>query len=54
MGFLFGNPSAINASLIDIGNRFRLIINEVEAITPMEELPNLPVARVLWEPKPNL
>lgn len=45
---------AINASLIDIGNRFRLIINEVEAITSTEELPNLPVARVLWEPKPNL
>ena len=45
---------AINASLIDMGNRFRLIVNEVEAIKPKEKLPHLPVARVLWDPKPNL
>lgn len=45
---------AINASLIDMGNRFRLIVNEVVAVPPQEELPNLPVARVLWEPMPNL
>lgn len=53
---VFDTPAgnAINASLIDMGNRFRLIVNEVEAIKPMAELPNLPVARVLWDPKPDL
>ncbi|MBI1225995.1 MAG: L-arabinose isomerase [Bacteroidetes bacterium] len=45
---------AINASLVDMGNRFRLIINEVEAVSPKAELPKLPVARVLWDAKPNL
>lgn len=45
---------AINASLVDMGNRFRLIVNEVEAVRPMADLPKLPVARVLWDPKPNL
>lgn len=45
---------AINVSLVDIGNRFRLIVNEVEAIKPMADMPNLPVARVLWDAKPNL
>ncbi len=48
-----GGP-AINASLIDMGNRFRLLVNEVEAVSPENELPKLPVARVLWEAKPNL
>ena len=45
---------ALNASLIDMGNRFRLIVNEVEAVKPKVALPNLPVARVLWDPKPDL
>lgn len=44
----------LNASLIDMGNRFRLIVNEVEAVEPFEELPKLPVARVLWDAMPNL
>lgn len=53
---VFNSPKgpALNASLIDMGNRFRLIVNEVEAVEPMEELPNLPVARVLWDAKPSL
>lgn len=46
--------NAINASLVDMGNRFRLIVNEVEAIAPMADLPKLPVARVLWDCKPDL
>ncbi|MDO9593480.1 MAG: L-arabinose isomerase [Lutibacter sp.] len=46
--------NAINASLVDMGNRFRLIVNEVEAVKPMADLPKLPVARVLWDAKPNL
>lgn len=45
---------AINVSLIDMGNRFRLLINEVEAIEPIAPLPKLPVARALWKPKPDL
>ncbi len=53
---VFDSPAgdALNASLIDLGNRFRLIVNEVEAVEPMGNLPKLPVARVLWDAKPNL
>ena len=53
---VFNSPAgpAINASLIDMGNRFRLIVNEVEAVEPMADLPKLPVARVLWDCKPSL
>lgn len=52
--FNVAQGSAINVSLVDMGNRFRLIVNEVEAVKPMADLPKLPVARVLWEPKPSL
>ncbi|MEO8410508.1 MAG: L-arabinose isomerase, partial [Propionivibrio sp.] len=45
---------ALNASLIDMGNRFRLIVNQVEAVPQPHALPNLPVARVVWKPLPNL
>ncbi len=45
---------AVNASLVDLGNRFRLIINEVDAVKVEEEMPKLPVARVLWKPRPSL
>ncbi len=45
---------AINASLIDMGNRFRLLVNEVHSVDPEQQLPKLPVARVLWDPMPNL
>jgi L-arabinose isomerase len=45
--------AALNASLIDMGNRFRLLVNEVEAVKPEHELPKLPVARVLWKPLPD-
>jgi len=44
----------VNASLIDIGNRFRLVVNKIELVRPEEPLPKLPVARALWRPKPNL
>jgi L-arabinose isomerase len=43
---------ALNASLIDLGNRFRLIVNEVTAVKP-PKLPKLPVARAVWECKPD-
>ncbi|HAK47508.1 MAG TPA: L-arabinose isomerase [Spirochaeta sp.] len=45
---------SLNASLIDLGSRFRLIINEVETVDAGHELPKLPVARALWMPKPDL
>lgn len=45
---------AINASLIDVGNRFRLVVNEVNVVPPEKPLPKLPVARAVWVPKPNL
>lgn len=45
---------AVNASLIDLGNRFRLIINAVDAVQPEQAMPKLPVARVLWKPQPSL
>lgn len=45
---------ALNASIIDIGNRFRLVVNEVDAVKPLKEMPNLPVAKVLWKPQPSL
>ena len=45
---------AVNASIIDLGNRFRLLVNEVDVVPTDEPLPKLPVARALWVPKPNL
>lgn len=45
---------AIVASLVDMGNRFRLIVNEVDVIQPEQSLPKLPVARAVWLPKPSL
>jgi L-arabinose isomerase len=45
---------ALNASLIDMGNRFRLLINEVKAVAIKNALPKLPVARVLWKPLPDM
>jgi L-arabinose isomerase len=45
--------SALNASLIDLGNRFRLLVNEVDAIQPPHSLPNLPVARAVWKCRPD-
>jgi L-arabinose isomerase len=53
---VFNSPAgpALNASMVDMGGRFRLIVNEVEAIEPAAELPKLPVARVLWKTKPDL
>lgn len=52
--FNVGAGPGLNASLVDMGNRFRLIVNEVEAVEPRHELPKLPVARVLWKPLPDM
>lgn len=45
---------AINASIVDMGSRFRLIVNTVEGVAVSEPMPQLPVARALWIPQPNL
>ncbi len=45
---------AINATLVDMGNRFRMIVNDVDVVAPDAALPKLPVARVVWVPKPSL
>jgi L-arabinose isomerase len=53
---VFDTPAgrALNASLIDMGNRFRLLVNEVEVVVPDKPLPKLPVARAVWIPRPDL
>jgi L-arabinose isomerase len=42
------------AGLVDAGDRFRLVANEIEVVPPDEPLPNLPVARAVWKPTPSL
>lgn len=53
---VFTAPSgaAIVASLVDMGNRFRMIVNEIDVIQPTAPLPNLPVAAAVWLPRPSL
>ncbi|MGD0060240.1 MAG: L-arabinose isomerase [Verrucomicrobiia bacterium] len=53
---VFNAPAgpAINASMIDLGNRFRLIVNEVDVVKPPKPLPKLPVARAVWKCRPDL
>ncbi len=53
---VFTSPAgpAIVASIVDMGNRFRMILNEVDVVVPAHEFPKLPVARTLWHPRPNL
>ena len=45
---------AMNVSMIDMAKRFRILVNELEAVEPAQELPKLPVARVLWKPLPDM
>jgi L-arabinose isomerase len=53
---VFTAPSgpAVVASVIQMGSRFRMIVNEIDVTQPEKPLPKLPVARAIWEPKPNL
>jgi L-arabinose isomerase len=53
---VFNTPAGpgLNASIIDLGNRFRLIVNTVDVVPPDKPLPKLPVARTVWVPMPNL
>lgn len=45
---------AIVVSLIDMGGRMRLIVQDIECISPTQTMPNLPVARVMWKAMPDL
>ncbi len=45
---------AVNACVLDMGNRFRLVVNPVEVVEPDEPLARLPVARAVWIPRPDL
>jgi L-arabinose isomerase len=46
--------AALNATIVDMGNRFRMLVNPVEVVDTPSDLPKLPVARALWRPEPNL
>ena len=48
------NGPAINATLLDMGNRFRMIVNEVDVVPPDQPFAKLPVARAVWIPRPDL
>ncbi len=45
---------ALNVSMVDMGNRFRMVVNQVDVIPSDQPLPNLPVARAVWVPQPDL
>jgi L-arabinose isomerase len=46
--------SAILVTLVDMGGRFRMIVHDIEAITPMAKMSKLPVACVMWRPMPDM
>jgi L-arabinose isomerase len=52
--FTASSGTAVNASVVDVGNRFRLLVNIVNVIEPEHTLPRLPVARAVWLPKPSM
>jgi L-arabinose isomerase len=53
---VFTSPAGpgIVVSIVDMGNRFRMIANEIDVVLPEQPLPKLPVARTMWHPRPNL
>ena len=52
--FATGDGPAIVATLVDMGDRFRMIVNDIEARSPYQQMPKLPVAQVMWKPLPDL
>jgi L-arabinose isomerase len=46
--------SGMAATVVDMGNRFRMIVNQVDCVKPEADLPKLPVARAFWTPQPDL
>jgi L-arabinose isomerase len=45
---------AVNVTIVDLGDRFRMVLNEVDVVAPPEPLKKLPVARAVWKAKPSL
>jgi L-arabinose isomerase len=45
---------AVNATVVDMGDRFRMVVNVVDVIEPPRRMPRLPTARALWRPRPAL
>lgn len=52
--FKTGDGDAILATLVDMGGRLRMIVNDVKACAPFNEMPKLPVAQVMWRPLPSM
>jgi L-arabinose isomerase len=52
--FATGDGPAVVATLVDMGDRFRMIVNDIEARSPYQKMPRLPVAQVMWKPLPDL
>jgi L-arabinose isomerase len=52
--FTVASGPAVNATLLDMGNRFRMLVNEVDVMQPEKPLSKLPVASAVWVPRPNL
>ena len=52
--FTAASGPATVLGICDLGERFRLVVNEVDVVQPDEPLPKLPVARAVWEPRPDL
>jgi L-arabinose isomerase len=52
---VFNTPAGagLNAALMDFGNHFRLLVNEVDVVKAPHDMPKLPVARALWKCRPN-
>ena len=44
---------AVVLAMLDLGDRFRLLANEIEVVSPPHALPKLPVARAVWKPRPD-
>ena len=54
MVFTADPGTGIASTIIDLGNRFRMVVNNVDVLEPEAALPKLPVASSLWIPQPNL
>jgi L-arabinose isomerase len=52
--FTAAEGPATVTGICDVGDRFRLVVNEVDVVPPDEPLPRLPVARAVWVPRPDL
>jgi L-arabinose isomerase len=44
---------AVNATLVDVGGRMRMIVNELDVVKPEKPMPKLPVAHAVWSPRPD-